>query len=344
MSFTYTSNATIAQIAKRVLAGNRILITTHTKPDGDAMGSVLALARALQAKDKLADVFLMGPIESNLITIAGRTPFRLVDREPPGDAYDLAIVVDTGSWSQLESLADWLRVRHSMVVSIDHHPHGDDIASMRLVQPDAVSTTAIVAPLLGEMGCELTGGVGGVAEALFVGLATDSGWFRYANAGAEAFALAAKLLACGVDKPRLFQILEETYGPQRLALEARALASVEFVSNGSVAIQTLRLVDFQETGAAPEDLTGLVNTPLSVGQVRVSILISQNSPGVTKLSFRSKPALPDSMIPGDGQRSEVVDVNVLAQRFGGGGHVHAAGARVKMDVEAARAAIVRELA
>ena len=330
----YASNTTIPQMAKRILAGRRILITTHARPDGDAMGSVLALARALTAKKKTADVFLMGPIESSLLTIAEPTPFRLVERDPPKDDYDLAIVTDTGAWSQVEPLGAWLKQRHDRVLGIDHHTRGDDIASMRLVDAKAVSTTAMLVPLLQHMQCELTGGAGGVAEALFVGLATDSGWFRYGNAGVEAFELAAQLLERGVDKSRLYQILEETYGPQRLALEARALASLEYAGNGSVAIQSLRAEDFARAGASMDDLTGLVNTPMTVGTVRVSILLAQTTAGLTKVSFRSKPAA-----PGAGP-SDFVDVNELAAKFGGGGHVHAAGARIKADIDQAKTMVL----
>ena len=334
----YVSNITLQQLAQRILAADRVMITTHMKPDGDAMGAVLALARALTAKQKTAHIYLMGPIERNLITIAGQTPFRLVEHEMPGDDYDLAIVVDTGAWSQLEPLTPWLKKHQDRIVGVDHHTRGDDVASARFIQPKAVSTTAVLVPLLDEMQCELTCGIGGVAEALFVGLATDSGWFQYENAGPEAFALAARLLACDVNKSRLYQILEETFGPQRLALEARALASIEYARAGSVAIQSLRMEDFQIAGASQEDVTGLVNTPMTVGTVRVSILLTQTSPGLTKISFRSKPP------PPDGRPNDFIDVNALAQQFGGGGHVHAAGARMKKDLNETKAAVLAAIA
>ena len=330
----YASNTTIAKMASRIMAGRRVLITTHAKPDGDAIGSALALTRALRNRGQAADLFLMGPIEANLLTIAAPTPFGLVERQPPADDYDVAIVTDTGAWSQVEPLGPWLKKHHDRVVGIDHHTRGDDLAALRLVDPKAVSTTAMLVPLLEQMQCDLTGGVGGVAEALFVGLATDSGWFRYGNAGAQAFELAARLLERGVNKSRLYQILEETYGPQRLALEAKALASLEYADNGSVAIQSLRAQDFASAGASMEDLTGLVNTPMTVAAVRVSILLAQTIPQLTKISFRSKPAAPGAAT------SDFVDVNELAAKFGGGGHVHAAGARIKADIDQARSMVL----
>lgn len=332
---SYRSNTTIPQLAQRILHAKKIAIVTHLKPDGDAMGSGLALVRALTAAGKAADFFVMGPIEPQLKIIADRTPLQHADKHSPGDDYDLIIITDTGAWAQLEPLEPWLKRHHERTVGIDHHTRGDDVAATRFIDPKAVSTTAILVPLLDEMHCELTGGIGGVAEALFVGLATDSGWFRYENAGPEAFALAARLLRCGVNKSRLYQIIEETFGPQRLALEARALASLEIVRGGTVAIQMLRADDFKSSGATLEDVTGLVNTPMTVGQVRVSVLLTQTQPGLTKISFRSKPAVEESQ--------PFIDVNQLAARFGGGGHVHAAGARVNMDIDQAKRAVIDAL-
>lgn len=338
----YASNISIGDLAKRLLAAKRILITTHAKPDGDAMGSCLALARALETKGKVASIFIAGPIERALYVLAGTTPFTAVERQPPGDDFDLAVVVDTGAWSQLEAMKPWLQKHHTDVIGIDHHPRGDvDVAVHRFVETTAVSTTAVLIPILEAIGYDFcagnggNGGVNSVAEALFAGLATDSGWFRYPNATAEAFTLAAKLLACGVDKPRLYQILEENHQPTRLAMEARALASIEYARGGAAAIVTLTAQDFIDTGAAVEELTGMVNLPMVVGKVRMSILIAQEKPGdVVKLSFRSKAAPPGA------PSNQFIDVNALAAKFGGGGHVHAAGAKQKKDIQTVKADVI----
>ena len=207
-------------------------------------------------------------------------------------------------------------------------------APQRIVDPRCASTTQVLAGLLDELDVELTGGEGGIAEPLFVGLATDTGWFRFDNADAEAFAFATRLLRCGVDKSGLYQLIEETQRQQRLLLTARALQSVEFVDDESVAVMSLTQQDFEETGGSTQDITGLINEPMVVRQVRVSILLTQMEAGSTKVSFRSKP-------PAPGQRpDEFTDVNRLAGKFGGGGHVHAAGCRMDMDLPEARRAII----
>ncbi len=332
----YRSNATVEQIAERIVSAKRVLLTSHVKPDGDALGSALAVHRALSQKGIAADIYLAGPLEARLRGLAVDTPVHL-DRKPPADEHDLAIVVDTGAWAQLEHLADWLRQRHDRVVGIDHHATGDDVASMRLVDTTAGSTTQILVPVIEAMGCELTGGSGGVAEAIFIGLATDTGWFRYSSAGPEVMRLAARLLDLDVDQPRLFQVIEETFRPQRLALMAKALTSLEFALDGAVAIMTLRPEDFRETGGVAQDIAELVNLPMGVASVRVSVLVSQLSSGRTKLSFRSKPDVSGA------DTARLFDTNVLAQRFGGGGHVHASGAAVTTDVDETRRALLAAL-
>ncbi len=333
----YESTASVEAVADRLAAAERVAIFAHAKPDGDAVGSMLALKRAYDRMGKDAEMFLMGPIEPNLRLIAGPTPFRTVEETPPGDDYDTIIVVDTGAWAQLDPIRDWLKEHRERVVGIDHHARGDDIAPMRLIDTSKPSATAVLHDVLLAMEVAITGGDNSIAEALFVGLATDTGWFRHNNADAKAFALAAKLLAQGVDKAALYQILEETHRPERLALESRALGSMEFARDGTVAIMTLRLTDFQITGGSLEDLTGVVNMPMIVGRVRVSVMLTQTETELTKISFRSKPPLPGY------DAGDFIDVNKLAQEFGGGGHVHAAGARISLEVEAAKAQLMEAI-
>ncbi|MBT8484053.1 MAG: hypothetical protein HKO59_09080 [Phycisphaerales bacterium] len=331
----YSSNATVPEIAARIRSAERIALLTHRRPDGDGMGSVLALQRGLTALGKEAEIYLMGSIEEALLVVAGATQYRRVEHDPPGDDHDLVIVTDTGAYGQLEPLVDWLRAHQANVVGIDHHTQGEEVAAMRLVDPAAASATMMLVPLFDELGIELTGGPGGIAEPLFVGLATDTGWFRFSNAGAEAFAVAARLLGCGVDKTRLYQLIEETYRPPRLGLEARALASLEYARSGSVAIMTLRRADFEATGGSHDLLTGIVNRPMVVGTVRISILLVELEASKTKVSLRGKP-------PRDGEPAEETDVNRLAALIGGGGHVFAAGATLRIGIDAARRR-VREL-
>lgn len=330
--FEYTSTATAKEVAAMLRRAKSVFITTHQKPDGDAMGSTLALSRVLQSMGKHTEIYFFGMLENSMRTLVEDDPVRL-DRQPPDDfeTFDLIVVLDTGSWNQLEPMSAWLKNRRDQIVVIDHHTRGDDVSDNRLVEAGAASTTMVLLDVLDELGFALDdGGRGSVAEALFVGVATDTGWFRYSNADERAFAMASRLLAAGVDKNRLYQQLEESYSPKRLELEAIALQSVEFARNGTVAIMILRPEDFKKAGASMGEMTGMVNLPMHVAAVRVSIMLTEQEPGVTKISFRSKPS------GGDDSTAEVIDVNALAQQFNGGGHIHAAGARLKCSIDEAK--------
>jgi phosphoesterase RecJ-like protein len=337
---SYSTNTTIEALARELRGARRVLVTTHQKPDGDAMGSVLAVVRACEAVGVAAEGWVVDPCEGNLRAFEGPTKVTHVDprapRLPEGE-FDLAVVVDTGAWTQLEVLAPWLRAMHSRVIGLDHHARGDEVAARRVVDVSCGSCTALLVELVQAMGVELRAGADdlgrhSIAEAIYMGLATDTGWFRFPNARAKEFVLAAHMLIAGVDKNAMYQQLEQSSRAERMLLQARALSSLEFVvagralGGGEIAIMRLRASDFTETGALLEETSGLVNEPMEVASVRASVLVVEDTAaGVVKLSFRSKPA---------GEDGRFVDVNELAARFGGGGHVHAAGAKRKASLDA----------
>jgi phosphoesterase RecJ-like protein len=324
---SYLTNTTVDDLARELRGASRVLVTTHQKPDGDALGSVLAVVRACQAIGVAAEGWVVDPCEGNLRSFEGATRVAHVHpRRPelPADAFDLAVVVDTGAWTQLEVIAPWLRARHDRVIGFDHHARGDQVAARRVVDVGCGSCTALLAHLVDALGVPLAAGAdergrGSIAEALYMGLATDTGWFRFPNARAAEFALAARLLEAGVDKDAMYQQIEQSSRAERVELQGCALSSLEMIASGRIALMRLRADDFAETGAMLEETAGIVNIPMEIAAVRASVLaVEDTQAGVIKLSFRSKPA-DDS--------GTFIDVNELASRFGGGGHVHAAGAK-----------------
>jgi phosphoesterase RecJ-like protein len=335
----YASTVTHAELAARLRAAKRPFVTTHFKPDGDALGSVLALGRALRAAGAAADLAFAGPVDRSILGLAAPGEYRHVPHGTilPQDGCDLAVVLDTGAWSQLEHCRDWLRANAPLVVGVDHHARGDDVAPARIVDSACASCTQALVPVLEELGAALGPGTRRarhtVAEALFAGLATDTGWFRFSGADDRVFALASRLLAHGVDKDALFRMIEQGDAPGRPLLAGRALASLRYCCGNRVAVMRLSRRDFEETGTRVDDLAGLVNEPMSVAEVEVSVLLVEGEGGVTKASFRSKPP--------ERAGGSFVDVNHLAARFDGGGHVHAAGARIKGTLDEAAAAVVR---
>jgi phosphoesterase RecJ-like protein len=331
--FAYTSTVDVAQAAAMLRSAPRIAVLTHWKPDGDAMGSLLAITRALRAIGADVQPFVAGPMDPNVLALAAPGEVLVAPAQMPGPDRELAVVVDTGAWSQLDPFQDWLRGMRGRVLGLDHHARGDEVADSRIVDTRCASATQVVASVVDALGVPFAGAEGArgsIAEAVFAGLATDTGWFRFKSADSAVFALASRLLALGVDNQRLVQLLDENERPPRLGMMARALASIEYAGGGTAAIMHLGPDDFSAAHARQEDIGGIVNAPMVVGSVRVSVLLTQ-VPGegaVTKISFRSKPAVLD------GQR--FTDVNQLAAEFGGGGHAQAAGARLDMPVAGAR--------
>ena len=227
-SFDYTSNATAAELAARIRACSDACVITHQKPDGDAMGSLLCAVRMCRALGKRAAGYVAGAVDPNIQSLAEPGEVRHVSRGLPGPSHDLVIIVDTGSRSQLEPYLPWLEPLRDRVILIDHHRSGDDLAALRLIRPECASATMVVADVVRALDISMVrpGGQAhrSIAEAMFAGLATDTGWFRFSSADSAAFALASELLALGVDKSTLYRQLEENERPERLAATAQALA------------------------------------------------------------------------------------------------------------------------
>jgi len=334
---SWDSTVSVDDLAARLESATSVICVTHAKPDGDAIGSVLAIVRGLSVHGQ-AEGWLVGPVPEPLTRLVGDTAIRVFELGDtvPDDTPDLIVVVDTGAWTQVSMLGPWLRANHDRVVVIDHHASGnEEMSDTRLIDASAASATLIVLRVLQAMGVDLGRGNDSVAEALFAGLATDTGWFRQANADAAAFSAAAELLAHDVDKNRLHRMIEETARPQRLALLARLLDSIEWIADGRGAIMKLKADDFTATGGRRDELTGLVNEPLVVDGVEFSALLTEDPPDGVKMSLRSKPPKRTG--------GPFVNVRDVASHLGGGGHVHASGGRVTGDLGQARQALLEAL-
>ncbi|MCC6906879.1 MAG: bifunctional oligoribonuclease/PAP phosphatase NrnA [Phycisphaerales bacterium] len=330
MTSKYESNVELHTIADRISRAGRIAITTHVKPDGDAIGSTIALARAVERLGKRAEVWYSGPVMDVFKRLIAPTAISVVaESVQPGDEIDLILVTDTGARSQLNELGGWLERHREKICIIDHHIQGDaDLSDCRFVRADACAASEIAIDLIDALGVEVDRAI---AEPLYLGIATDTGWFRFSNTTAATFRHAARLVQAGIDHAALFRAIEQTDPPSRLRLLARALTSLEIVAAGRVAVLTLRKADYEAAGATPDDSHGFSDLPLSVESVEVACVIAETNGGSVKLSLRSKPG-PDA-----------IDVNQVARQFGGGGHARASGAKMDGPMDAARLRVVAAL-
>jgi len=208
-------------------------------------------------------------------------------------------------------------------VVIDHHLTQEDWADVKLVVKEAAASGEVVAELLDEWEIKVDGGI---ATALYVALVSDTGWFQFANTRPYTLRLAATLMESGVETDRIYQTMYQNESVKRVALATRAQESLELQAGGRLAVMTLTRADFEQTDAGVADTENLINIPLQIGSVEVSIMIVEGrEAGPIRINLRSK-----------GQ----VDVARFAEGFGGGGHARAAGLKLEMRLEEAKERVV----
>jgi len=334
----YQSNIDIKSVEQKIRQAHRIGIVTHSKPDGDAFGSVVAMAAALSGLGHQIYAWFIPPVPAIFDDLKGRSLVEVFNPSLPLPELDLLIIVDTGAWSQVSPMREVLSDFMDRALIIDHHLGGDMPATWRYVDHHAAACCEIVAELIecfqsvSPEPLNLFTPV--VCEALFAGIVSDTGWFRFSNTREQTHLLAAKLIQQGVDQAQMYLQLEQRARPEKLALQIRALESLQWHADGRIALMVLRASDFIETGALLEETERFVDMPQSVESVEVVVLITQTPPNrkngkpvsgdqgqVIRLSFRSKAGI------------HAVDVARLAANFGGGGHARAAGAKVKESVD-----------
>jgi phosphoesterase RecJ-like protein len=321
--------------ASRVEAWRNIIILTHARPDGDALGAIAALKRIFEARGKRAAACVYEDVPKRYAFLQAEHDFMRFEEAARDASIDGIVIVDTCSWSQLEPAADWLRQSTTPRLVIDHHNTRDDVAGagedvLYLIDERAASACGLIYRWCQVMGWPVDRPS---AEALYVGMATDTGWFRFSNTDAETMQLAAMAIAAGVRADRLYCLIYESRSPQRLPLLGEVLSTLEYHLDHKLAVMWVTPDMFEFTGAKPTDTEEFVNVPLEGAGVIVSIFLTDQGQGPIRVNFRSK-------------SPEVcgldVDVSELAAGFDGGGHRRAAGARVDGDLGTVRDQVIGE--
>ena len=289
-------------------ATERFLITTHEGPDGDALGSTLALQEALTQLGKDSIMFLAEkefplPLEYRFL------PLQEVFHEAPADLADRTVIfLDCGNIDRMP--VDWLRDGKRML-NIDHHHDNTRFADVNLVDVNASSTAEIVFDICRRLGVDITGSI---AQALYVGLITDTGQFMYENTDARTHRVAAELIESGVDVNGTFRRLYERVPEAKLKLIARALGRIDRRLDGALSTTYLSADDYAATGADETLTEGIIDFVRGIEGTAVAAVVRDKPDGnraARKVSLRST----------DGS----VDVSQIARKMGGGGHRRAAG-------------------
>ena len=323
------------EAAGRIASWKRPLLLSHTKPDGDALGSLVAMRAMLrsQGADPLAVMF--DPIPKRYALFGRYGPIPVLGRdiqESDLARVDGVILLDTCAYSQLDPVAEWLRSARQPKLAVDHHITRDESADLYLVDERAAATCLILYDWARAVGWHLDEAA---RQVLFVGIAMDTGWFRHSNTDGRALAAVADLVSGGVCPAELHRELFQRESPGRIRLLGVALNGLELHSDGRLAVTSLSAQDFIASGATPADTEDIVNEPMRIESIVVSVLLAEREGGLIGVSFRSNPPL-DEAAPD-------IDVSAVAQAFGGGGHRRASAARIPGRLPQVRQAVINHI-
>lgn len=300
------------------------LVVAHVQPDGDAVSSTLAVGWLLSCLGKKYVMVNEGPIPKRMGYLWQADQIRDLSAEPLNRKFDNVICVDCADFKRVGTTKE-LFAEGAKLLNIDHHPTNDGYGTVNLIVPYAAATAEILFDLIQFMGLELNEAI---ATALYTGLLTDTGGFRYSNTSPKVMATASKLLEYGVDGPGLSELLLEQMTLPQLRLLTRALNGLQLTEDGKISWVVVTDEDLKSAGAVHEDMEGIVNYPRNIQGVEVGLLFKVIDEQAVKVSMRS---------------AGKVDVAKVAQSFGGGGHVRAAGARVEGTLEAIVPRVVEQV-
>ena len=318
-----------AEIGRVLREHNKFAVLSHVRPDGDALGSTLALALSLKGLGKEVRAWNEEGMLEKYNFLAQAELLTQPPSEP--EDFDVVVALDTAVQNRLGTTTS--AVRHAKLwINIDHHPSNPRYGDLVYIDPTAPATGQILFEFLTNQNFPITPEI---AENLYAAISTDTGSFQYPNTTVRTFEIAAELVRCGVEVGRISQLLYENFPRRRIELLRELLGTMQFGCDRKLAWFSLSKAAALALGVIPEDNEGLIDHLRATRGVIVAIFFEELIDGKVRVSMRSK--------------NEVVDVCAICTQFGGGGHVLAAGARVrgtlaeveKKIVEQACAAIER---
>ncbi|OAI56799.1 phosphoesterase [Planctomyces sp. SCGC AG-212-M04] len=306
----------------------RFVITSHVRPDADAIGSEMGLAGALRSLGK--DVRIVNP---------SATPNHLTFLDPHGSIFklsegitveeacqtDVHIVVDTSSWQQLDTVRKVLEKTTAKKVVIDHHISSDNLGAEEFKDTTASAAGVLVLEFIEALG--VTPGID-TAMHIFTAIATDTGWFRFPSVDVRTMECVTRLIGFGVQPSVVYRELYERSTLSRLRLHGRVLSRVAVDYGGKLAHTYVLQKDFDELNAHPSDTEDLVNDCLTINGAQCAVILVEQKSGQVKCSFRSRTGL---------------DVARVAETFGGGGHRQASGAMLPGPFATAQARVLKAI-
>ena len=310
------------KLEELILAGNSFFLAGHLNPDGDTLGSMLAISSVLRRLGKKVCLFSSDPVPDNL-SFLPRAGSIKVGRLPPKKRFDVAILLECSTPQRGGDLSAVLK-HAGKVVNIDHHKTSQLYGDVNIVESHSSSTAEIVYRLFYGMNVHITKAE---AACLYVGIVTDTGRFHFPATSPRTLEVASRLLETGFKFSEINDLLYATKSCRALKVLGRALESLELLFSGRVAVITLKMSDFNDFDASPEHTENVINYGMMVPGVQLAVLFREEA-GRTSVTFRSRGR---------------ADVSLLAAAFGGGGHRNASGCKMKAGTEEARKKVLAEI-
>ena len=289
----------------------RFVLSSHVRPDADAVGSELALALLLERQGKSVRIVNPSALPDNLLFLDPTNRIMKIGKEITHEECldaDVHIILDTSAWVQLVDVGRVLKRTKAKRVVIDHHVSADKLGALEFKDAKAEATGALIVRLADALGFALTEEM---LTPLFCAIATDTGWFRFSSTTGETMRTIGRLIDLGAKPHLIYEQLYERNSLARVLLAARVLAGIQLDAGGRLAYITVKESDFDATGAKPVDTEDLVNETLKVDGTQAAFIAIEQANKTVKVSFRSRTEL---------------NVAQIAEEFGGGGHKQAAGA------------------
>ena len=290
-------------IATIVERGKRFFLASHKDPDGDAIGSLLALGEALMLSGKDVVLFNEGPIADSMAFLAGSE--KIVDRFNPESEFDALFVLDCGTLERLGEISSDI-CNLKPLINIDHHENNSQFGDVNFVDTNSSSVGEIIYRLIQVADLPMSKNI---AEDLFVAIQTDTGSFRYENTTKEAFTIAAEMVEWGINPWKISRKVMDEYSLKKLRLLELTLQTIEIFHEGKVGLITITQQMFSKAKADNFDSERFVDYPRSISGVEIGVLIKELGKDYYRFSLRS---------------NDWVNVADLAYHFGGGGHQKAA--------------------
>lgn len=315
-------NIDLKSLITLIRKSKTIMVSTHEGPDGDGIGSMLALGMGLKQLGKKVTFYMKDPVPRLYRFLPGQD--LITNTLPANKTFDVCFIIDLGELERVGQ--DFINYPgRGLTVSLDHHARGDHNANLNFCLPKQASSGEVIFKILKALRVKLNRAM---ATNIYTAMVTDTGSFKYSNTTQETFAIAAELMKQKVDVWQVSLNCFETWSLSRMELFKRVLATMTIHPNKKVAWIVLSKRDFAESQAGMDEAEGFISYPRAVEGIEVALSFKEHDDGVYKISMRSK---------------NHVDVAAIAESLGGGGHIRASGCKVKGSFEDAKKIILNKI-